>query len=107
MESQRTNTGLHVRVEGPFQVERDGHVAHFDPERVGAVGPLADLRQALMTEVAVLLDGGLRLSFADGRTLVVPPDLTFEAFSVTSLALGVDAFRFVSRPGGGLAEWFG
>jgi hypothetical protein len=99
------DAGLHVRIEGPFQVEREGHVTHFDPERAGAVGPLADLHQAVMTEAAVLLDGGLRLSFADGRALVVPPGPSFEAFSVTGPGSGIDAFRFVSLPGGGLAEW--
>jgi hypothetical protein len=99
------DAGLQFRIEGPFTVERQGDVAHYDPQRVGAVGPLTDLHQAVMTEAAVLLDGGLRLSFADGRTLTVPPSEEFEAFSVTGPGAGSDAFRFVSLPGGGLAEW--
>jgi hypothetical protein len=101
------DAGLHFRIEGPFTVEHQGDPASYEPERVGAVGPLSDLHQAVMTEAAVLLDGGLRLSFADGRTLTVPPNAEFEAFSVTGPGPSSDTFRFVSLPGGGLAEWVG
>jgi hypothetical protein len=96
---------LHFRIEQPFVVEHRHGRDHYDPERAGSVGPLADLHQAVMTEAAVLLDGGLQLSFADGRVLTVVASSSYEAFSVTGPGSGVDAFRFVSLPGGGLAEW--
>lgn len=99
------DSGLHFRIGGPFVVDSQGSVSHFDPERIGSVGPLADLHQAVVTEAAVLLDGGLRISFADGRSLRVAPSAEHEAFSVTGPGPGADTFRFVSLPGGGLAEW--
>ena len=97
--------GLHFRIECPFVVEHASGHDNYDPERVGSVGPLVDLHQAVMTEAAVLFDGGLRLTFADGRVLVVAASPNYEAFSVSGPGPGVETFKFVSLPGGGLAEW--
>jgi hypothetical protein len=97
---------LHFRIEEPFIVEdQAGVAARYDPERPGAVGPIADLHQAIATEAAVYKDGRLVVRFADGRMLSVPASEHYEAFAVTGSRADQDPFRLISLPGGGLAEW--
>lgn len=96
---------LDFRIGEPFIVEATTGVAEYDPEQRGSVGPLADLHQAVVTEAAVYKDGRLVVRLADGRVLSVPAGEHYEAFEVTGSGVDGEAFKFVSLPGGGLAEW--
>lgn len=90
------------RIEVPFEAGDTGGWRAYDPEVPGAVGPLAVLHQAVVHGALVMTDGRLEVSFTNGSSLRVLPNNKYEAFSVTGPA---GSFRFVSLPGGGLAEW--
>ena len=83
---------LRSRIERRFGVERIGMANCYDPERRGSVGPLADLHQAVISEVTVLFDGGLRAAFVRETILSVLPSEKYEAFSVIGPGAGIETF---------------
>lgn len=98
---------IHIRIETPFVLERDGLAATYDPEQWSTLGPLLQLHQAVVREAEVRKDGWLRLRFADGATLTVEPDERFEAFSVSGALRPSPpkSFSLIALPGGGLARF--
>ena len=100
------DASVHVRIEGPFVLDRAGASQTYDPEQTTSLGPLLELRGSIVTDGLAAADGSLSLRFADGSHLLVPPDQHYEAFTINGReALSQGGFLIVSKPGGGLSIW--
>jgi hypothetical protein len=92
-----------VVIESRFRLTRGGSTVVLDPEKRGELGPLLAIYPATLQTSSVSADESLRLEFADGTTIEVPPDERYEAWQVC----GPGSRLVVCGPagGGGLAVW--
>ena len=91
--------GYEVRIETPFLLRQPGGDLEVTPGETD----LPDLTGRVVTVAQADDDGGLRIDFQDGSRLLVAADPDYEAWT----AAGLDGFKAVSEPGGGLAVWSG
>lgn len=90
-----------IRVEGRFSLRLNDEVWDLDPEDKSRVGKAAILVGKVVKEAVAFADGGLRMDFADGAALLVPPDRDYEAWEASAPG----GFLAVSTAGGGLSVW--
>jgi hypothetical protein len=88
-----------LRVEAAFDLEGRG-VVRVDPVTRTAWQAALGLLDAVVAS-AVMDGSDLHLGFTDGRALRVPPDDTYEAWTLA----GPDGRLVVSGPGGELSIW--
>jgi len=89
--------GLLVTVDSDFRLTGASGVEHFYPGlTMEPSGGLLELIGARVTEAGTTLAGGLELVFDCGRTLSVPPDSTYQPWTVA----GPDGPLFTALPGG-------
>jgi uncharacterized protein DUF6188 len=98
------DSGVHFRIECPFEFTEMGVIRTIDPETTTELGPFATLFRAVMKTAYALKDGHLVLEFSDGRTIRVAPCDLFEAWHATyGLGPLESGFEVVALPSGGLA----
>ena len=97
------NDGYTLSIEGAFTYESGHERVEVDPSSPSPIVlnlPLKRVRQALADE-----DGTLRVRFADGDLMTVPPN-EYEPWQFGSRRSAVDGgWLVVSAAGGGLAVW--
>jgi hypothetical protein len=94
---------VELKLQTPFDVvSGDGSRLTINPERpADAARQVTELHMGVVAQVGILPGDELRLSFADGRAIVAPPDSRYESWSYAS----DDGWLVVCLPGGGLAIW--
>ena len=86
-----------IRIGGHFVYSRSGATWHLDPDaHPEELGPALLLSRTRVVSAAVDLDGALELTFEDGSQIRVPPDINYEAWSLTT----TNGPLIVSGPGG-------
>lgn len=97
------DSGVHFRIECPFEYTVDEVVRTIDPEAT-ELGQFASLYKAVIKTGYALKDGHLVLDFSDGRAIRVAPSEQFEAWHATAgIAQFEPRFEVVALPSGGLA----
>lgn len=97
-----TDDGAELRVQTAFSFGADpARMVVIDPERDVAAhaGVLVDLRGRAITAAGADDDGALAVRFATEAVLQVPPDSSYEAWTLT----GPQGSLVVCLPGGGVA----
>jgi hypothetical protein len=95
--------GYTLSIEGPFVYQSGSERLQVDPASPPPV--ILRLRDKRVQEALADEDGTLRLSFADGDLLTVPPD-NYEPWQLVSTRSPVDGgWLVVSVAGGGLSVW--
>jgi hypothetical protein len=90
-----------VVIESPFDLVV-GETRHSrDPSERPKLGPLLAIYPDALVDAVATANGVLRLAFASGSTITVPPDPRYEAWSVVGRAGSL----VVCTPGGELAIW--
>jgi hypothetical protein len=98
------DSGVHFRIECPFEYSAGEVVRTIDPEGTTALNQFASLHKAVIKAGYALKDGHLVLDFSDGRAIRVPPSEQFEAWNATDGRSPVETgFLVVALPSGGLA----
>lgn len=91
-----------VVIESPFELRVAGVRHALDPGERAGLGPLLAVYPDVLGTAAVDSDGTLRLLFASGSSLVVPPDDHYEAWQIE----GPGTRLVLCTPGGTeLAVW--
>jgi hypothetical protein len=95
-----------LRIENEFEYS-DGTITElFRWEHPSELGRYASLWGAELSSADLSRDGNLELRFADDRRLKVAPEDAWEAWQISSdRSLTDGGWKFISLPGGGLAEW--
>jgi hypothetical protein len=102
-----TRTSVSLRIEASFRYTEDSRTEVIEWEDPAELGRFSSLFGAVALSVDLKTKGDLDLRFADGRRIEIAPDPNYEAYDFSSGATGVadGGWKFICRPGGGLAEW--
>ncbi|MBV8527085.1 MAG: hypothetical protein JOZ75_02085 [Candidatus Dormibacteraeota bacterium] len=105
LELERETSRATLRIEGRFTLRMPaGREVQLDPENDAAgLGPALALCRATLETSDAHPDGSLALLFANGASVMVPPDPEFEAWTLTIS----DGSMMVSGPGGRLTSFGG
>jgi hypothetical protein len=92
-----------VVIESPFLFTIGGVEYRLDPGERAGLGPLLSLYPDTLSSAVLDADATLRLGFASGAQIVVPPDRQYEAWQIN----GPGTYLVVCVPGtsGDLAVW--
>ena len=90
-----------IRIEGGFVFQEQGTTYQLSPAHPTALGPALSTIGKVVAAARAYKDGCLDLRFADGSTLLVKPDVAYEAWEIA----GTGGLRVVCTPGGSLSLW--
>lgn len=91
-----------LRVGGPFDLSLDGKTFRCDPERdIGTLQPAILLYNRTAQQAHLDAQGTLVLTFVDNTTLTVPPDPTYESWTLSNWSReSSDGYLVVGGVGG-------